>query len=87
MFFPYITLYLYRQAYKEGKKERPPFSINPQPAVEKPEIPDDLLCNLCKDLLTDAVMVPCCGNSFCDECKLSTEPPQQYSIAIRKNIY
>jgi hypothetical protein len=24
---------------------------------------------VCKDLLTDAVMIPCCGNSFCDECK------------------
>lgn len=57
------------QAYKEGKKERPPFSQDPEPVVEKPEIPEDLLCNICKDLLTDAVMIPCCGNSFCDECK------------------
>ncbi|XP_008560490.1 E3 ubiquitin-protein ligase RBBP6 isoform X2 [Microplitis demolitor] len=56
------------QAYKEGKKERPPFSNDPEPLVKKPEIPEDLLCNLCKDLLTDAVMIPCCGNSFCDEC-------------------
>lgn len=56
------------QAYKEGKKERPPFSQDPDPVVEKPEIPDDLLCNICKDLMTDAVMIPCCGNSFCDEC-------------------
>ncbi|KAG8034371.1 hypothetical protein G9C98_007447 [Cotesia typhae] len=56
------------QAYKEVKKERPPFSNDPEPIVKKPEIPEDLLCNLCKDLLTDAVMIPCCGNSFCDEC-------------------
>lgn len=62
----------FSQAYKEGKKERPPFSQDPEPVVEKPEIPDDLLCNICKDLLTDAVMIPCCGNSFCDECKLIT---------------
>lgn len=34
----------------------------------KPEIPEDLLCSICSDLLTDAVMIPCCGNSFCDEC-------------------
>lgn len=27
----------------------------------KPEIPDDLLCSICTDLLTDAVMIPCCG--------------------------
>ncbi|XP_050311422.1 E3 ubiquitin-protein ligase RBBP6-like isoform X2 [Anthonomus grandis grandis] len=34
----------------------------------KPEIPEDLLCSICSDLLADAVMIPCCGNSFCDEC-------------------
>nr|CAD7197259.1 unnamed protein product [Timema douglasi] len=56
------------QAYKEGKKERPPFQQEPEPVMEKPEIPEDLLCTVCKDLLTDAVMIPCCGNSFCDEC-------------------
>lgn len=37
--------------------------------VEKVVIPEDLLCNLCSDLLTDAIMMPCCGTSFCDECK------------------
>jgi len=39
--------------------------------VEKVIIPEDLLCNLCSDLLTDAIMMPCCGTSFCDECKHS----------------
>ncbi|XP_072390244.1 uncharacterized protein snama isoform X2 [Diabrotica undecimpunctata] len=34
----------------------------------KMEIPEDLLCSICSDLLADAVMIPCCGNSFCDEC-------------------
>lgn len=63
-------MFIYSQAYKEGKKERPPFQQEPEPVVEKPEIPEDLLCNVCKDLLADAVMIPCCGNSFCDECKL-----------------
>lgn len=64
-----LTIVFFRsQAYKEGKKERPPFAQDPEPMVEKPEIPEDLLCNICKDLLTDAVMIPCCGNSFCDEC-------------------
>ncbi|KAK0094488.1 hypothetical protein PV326_010724 [Microctonus aethiopoides] len=56
------------QAYKEGKKERPPFFQDPEPVVKKPEIPDDLICNICKDVLTDAVTIPCCGNPFCDEC-------------------
>lgn len=36
--------------------------------IEKVVIPEDLLCNLCSDLLTDAIMMPCCGTSFCDEC-------------------
>lgn len=39
--------------------------------VEKVIIPEDLLCNLCSDLLTDAIMMPCCGTSFCDECNNS----------------
>ncbi|CAH2106406.1 unnamed protein product [Euphydryas editha] len=38
------------------------------PVAPEPTIPDELLCSLCRDLLTDAVMIPCCGNSFCDEC-------------------
>lgn len=37
-----------------------------QPA--KPKIPDDLVCPLCNDLLTDALLVPCCANSYCDDC-------------------
>lgn len=41
----------------------------PTVAIEKKqEVPDDLICSICKDLFTDAVMIPCCGSSFCDEC-------------------
>ncbi|KAG5887269.1 hypothetical protein JTB14_015706 [Gonioctena quinquepunctata] len=41
----------------------------PTPVPEpKLEIPEELVCGICSDLLTDAVMIPCCGNSFCDEC-------------------
>lgn len=43
--------------------------VTPAPVPEpKLDIPEDLLCSICTDLLTDAVMIPCCGNSFCDEC-------------------
>ncbi|XP_031620939.1 E3 ubiquitin-protein ligase RBBP6 isoform X2 [Contarinia nasturtii] len=42
--------------------------INLPPIEKKQEIPDDLICSICKDLFTDAVMIPCCGSSFCDEC-------------------
>ncbi|KAK9878753.1 hypothetical protein WA026_023733 [Henosepilachna vigintioctopunctata] len=46
------------------------FKPVPAPIVHelKPDIPEDLVCSICSDLLTDAVMIPCCGNSFCDEC-------------------
>ncbi|CRL04444.1 CLUMA_CG017529, isoform A [Clunio marinus] len=35
---------------------------------EKREIPEDLVCAICKGIFKDAVMIPCCGSSFCDEC-------------------
>ncbi|KPM08981.1 hypothetical protein QR98_0075100 [Sarcoptes scabiei] len=56
-------------AYKEIKKEKPPFAENENEAESEPkiEIPSDLQCTLCKNLLQDAVLIPCCGNSFCDE--------------------
>lgn len=61
----------FRHAYKEGKKEKP-FSFSEESETSsKPIIPEDLLCTICQDILTDAVMMPCCGNSFCDECKLN----------------
>ncbi|XP_045475836.1 E3 ubiquitin-protein ligase RBBP6 isoform X2 [Harmonia axyridis] len=46
------------------------FKPVPAPAIQelKPDIPEDLVCSICSDLLADAVMIPCCGNSFCDEC-------------------
>ncbi|XP_053966531.1 E3 ubiquitin-protein ligase RBBP6 [Anastrepha ludens] len=43
----------------------------PEPTVaieSKKEIPEDLICSICKDLFVDAVMIPCCGSSFCDDC-------------------
>lgn len=35
-------------------------------------MPDELLCLICKDLMTDAVVIPCCGNSYCDDCESPT---------------
>lgn len=43
-----------------------------EPVVEedkKQEIPEDLICSICNDLFVDAVMIPCCGSSFCDDCE------------------
>lgn len=39
---------------------------------EKIEVPEDLVCAICKGIFKDAVMTPCCGNSFCDECVRTT---------------
>jgi len=33
------------------------------------EIPPELICHKCKELVKDAVIIPCCGESFCDECE------------------
>uniref|UniRef100_A0A3B4Z4Y0 RB binding protein 6, ubiquitin ligase n=1 Tax=Seriola lalandi dorsalis TaxID=1841481 RepID=A0A3B4Z4Y0_SERLL len=58
------------EAYAQGKKERPPFVPHDQSSSEDDSdpIPDELLCPICNDLMTDAVVIPCCGNSYCDDC-------------------
>ena len=72
----------YRNAYKIGKKEQPPFlpqaKMEPQ-QPQQPKIPQGLQCPLCKELLRDAVVTPCCGNSFCDECECHCRA-NQYTI-------
>lgn len=32
------------------------------------DIPPELQCTMCKRLMKDAVLIPCCGYSFCDDC-------------------
>jgi hypothetical protein len=32
------------------------------------EKPQELCCTICEKLMTDAVLLPCCGKSFCKEC-------------------
>ncbi|XP_026181028.1 E3 ubiquitin-protein ligase RBBP6 isoform X2 [Mastacembelus armatus] len=62
------------EAYAIGKKEKPPFIPEEKPKLEVKEIPvpDELVCLICHDLLSDAVVIPCCGNSYCDDCIRST---------------
>ena len=38
-------------------------------AHDAKEVPAALQCPMCKKLFNDAVLVPCCGTSYCDECK------------------
>ncbi|KAF1661908.1 E3 ubiquitin-protein ligase RBBP6, partial [Aptenodytes patagonicus] len=58
------------EAYARGKKEKPPFLPAEPSSSSSPDdpIPDELLCLICKDLMTDAAVIPCCGNSYYDEC-------------------
>lgn len=36
--------------------------------MEKIDIPEEFKCPICKELMKDAVLVPCCGESFCLDC-------------------
>ncbi|KAK7086675.1 hypothetical protein SK128_025024, partial [Halocaridina rubra] len=38
------------------------------PPSERPSPPEELECSLCKELLKEAVLIPCCAAAFCDEC-------------------
>uniref|UniRef100_A0A3Q0SGL8 RING-type domain-containing protein n=1 Tax=Amphilophus citrinellus TaxID=61819 RepID=A0A3Q0SGL8_AMPCI len=69
-------------AYAIGKKEKPPFLPNEQPESEHEDdpIPSELLCLICNELLTDAVVIPCCGNSYCDECIRTALLESEYHI-------
>ncbi|XP_075581226.1 E3 ubiquitin-protein ligase RBBP6-like [Pelecanus crispus] len=57
------------EAYARGKKEKPPFlPAELSSSSSDDPVPEELLCLICKDLMTDAAVIPCCGNSYCDEC-------------------
>ncbi|KAF7220843.1 E3 ubiquitin-protein ligase RBBP6 isoform X2 [Nothobranchius furzeri] len=58
------------EAYAVGKKEKPPFIPLEQPKCESKgdPVPAEFLCLMCRDLLGDAVVIPCCGSSYCDDC-------------------
>ncbi|NWI70816.1 RBBP6 ligase, partial [Todus mexicanus] len=62
------------EAYARRKKEKPPFvpeesSSSPSSSASSEDpVPEELLCLICKEILTDAAVIPCCGNSYCDEC-------------------
>lgn len=66
----HVLFSVHREAYAIGKKEKPPFlAQEPESEDQDDPIPGELLCLLCNELLADAVVIPCCGNSYCDECE------------------
>ena len=72
-----IACLLYREAYTKGKKltkrDFPEGADVPDapmlPTKEERAVPEELACNLCHEIMKDCVLIPCCGLSFCDECK------------------
>lgn len=71
----YVVPTIAMLAYTKGKKELPPFLplSNPSPSSqEKRNIVETrrtiTTCPICKDSMRDAVIIPCCGWSFCDPC-------------------
>nr|XP_057904343.1 E3 ubiquitin-protein ligase RBBP6-like [Doryrhamphus excisus] len=57
------------EAYALGKKEKYPFlHQEPEKEEERDPVPEELQCLICHDLLVDSVVIPCCGNSYCDDC-------------------
>ena len=65
------------------KKDKPPFfSTDNEPEIPKIEPPDDLKCSLCHNLLQDAVLIPCCGNSFCDECNFTHDDDGRFDSSF-----
>lgn len=68
----------YSDAYQKGKpvtKNDFPVGADvpdaPQlPVKEVRTVPEELRCPLCKEIMESASLIPCCGTSFCDECKL-----------------
>lgn len=69
---PKRTTGIPRTFIREPETEAPSQSSQNQTIELKEEIPEDLICSICKDIFVDAVMIPCCGSSFCDECKLNS---------------
>lgn len=66
----HVLFSVHREAYAIGKKEKPPFlAQEPESEDQDDPIPSELLCLICNELLADAVVIPCCGNSYCDECE------------------
>ncbi len=53
-------------AMKSGKVKSKSEALE---APKEVEVPPELTCSLCKELFKDAVIIPCCGESFCDECE------------------
>ena len=69
-----LTFDLFSMPYVEVMKQHPPFVLGEVGSESKEEeedwhIPSELMCPLCKDLVAEAIIMPCCGNSYCKQCE------------------
>ncbi|XP_067279671.1 E3 ubiquitin-protein ligase RBBP6-like isoform X2 [Pseudorasbora parva] len=66
----YVIPIMDAEAYTVGMKAKRLFPDQPSSSSSSSEdpVPGSLLCLICKDLLTDAVTIPCCRSSYCDQC-------------------
>ena len=63
--------FIFRDVVKESKKDKSGPAVAPPVQPEAKKVPSELKCPMCNNLLTDAVLIPCCGTSYCDDCKFS----------------
>ncbi|TPP59742.1 E3 ubiquitin-protein ligase RBBP6 [Fasciola gigantica] len=58
------------EAYALGKKDKRPFSLEENPPYVPSERtpPKQFICPLCNNMFRDAVLVSCCGTTYCNDC-------------------
>ena len=60
-----LSMFLSRKAVNDFKMKK----LNPpEERLKELEPPPELLCSICEELMKDAVIIPCCGESYCYEC-------------------
>ena len=66
----YVVTKLEKQAYLDPKKERPPFlpPLKKENEDDQEQVPDELCCPLCNELIQDARKTPCCSTTYCNNC-------------------
>ncbi|RUS13056.1 hypothetical protein BC937DRAFT_86418 [Endogone sp. FLAS-F59071] len=68
----------YTKLAEDAQKTPKPFNQafpDPSDSPHPRHPPPELVCRLCTRLMRDAVIAPCCGKSFCDECTYLLMPP------------
>ncbi|NWT02317.1 RBBP6 ligase, partial [Mionectes macconnelli] len=63
------------EAYARKRKEKPPVlqeepnsSSSSSSSSSPAPVPDELFPLICREIMTEAAVIPCCGRSHCDDC-------------------